>query len=247
MQGYTRRQLKEDRFAETAKDAADWASGHQRLVLWGIGVVVLVAAAVGGFMAWQSRQNEQANIELSAAMRTYTQPLRPAGVPPVPGEDPGYSTLADRARAAGKQFQAIADSHSFTKAGTVARYMQGVTAMEGGDNASAEKLLKDVAGSRDKDVASLANMALASLYRATNRQSDAVKIYKDLQNNPTDTVSKAEAQLAMAAMYEASDPQQAASIYQQIQREAPTSTAAQIAASRLSGGKSPATVTLPQE
>jgi predicted negative regulator of RcsB-dependent stress response len=241
MQGYTRRQLKEDRFAETARDAADWASGHRRPVIWGIGLVVLVAAVVGGFFAWQSRQSEQANIELSAAMRTFSEPLRPAGAPPVAaGEDPGFSSAADRAKAAGKQFQSIADNYSLTKPGKIARYMQGVAAMQAGDNASAEKLLKDVAGSRDKDVASLANMALASLYRSTGRQSDAVKIYKELQSNPTDTVSKADAQLAMAAMYESTDPQQAASIYQQIQKDAPTSAAAQIAASRMNGGKSPA-------
>lgn len=245
MQGYTRRQLKEDRFAETAKDAADWASGHRRSVLWAIGIVVLVAAAVGGFFAWHSRQSEQANIALSAAMRTFTQPLRPAGAPAVPGEDAGFASSAERAKAAANQFQPIADRYSLTQAGKVARYMQGVAMMQAGDSATAEKLLKDVAGSRDKDLAALANMALANLYRATGRQSDAVRIYKEIEGNPTNTVSKADAQLAMASMYESTDPQQATSIYQAIMKESPTSAAAQIANSRLSGGKSPAA--LPQE
>ncbi|HEY6274297.1 MAG TPA: tetratricopeptide repeat protein [Terriglobales bacterium] len=243
MQGYTRRQLKQDRFAETAMDAADWASVHRRLIIWGTVIAVIVAAALGGFFAWHSRQNERANVELSTAMRTFSEPLRPAGAPPVAaGEDPGFSTAADRAKAAAKQFQGVADRYSLTKPGRLARYMQGVASMQAGDNASAERLLKDVAGSRDKDVASLANMALATLYRSMGRQADAVKIYKELEGNPTDTVSKAEAQLAMAAMYEASDPQQAASIYQQIQKEAPSSAAAQIAASRLNSGTSPAIV-----
>jgi predicted negative regulator of RcsB-dependent stress response len=246
MQGYTRRQLKEDRFAETAKDAADWASGHRRTVVWAIAVIVLAAAAVGGYFAWQSRQTEQANVELTVAMRTFTAQLRPAGAPPAAaGDDPGFSTSVDRAKAAAKQFQPIADKYSLTKAGKIARYMQGVATMQAGDNATAEKLLKDVAGSRDKDVAALAKMTLANLYRSTNRQSEAVKIYKELESNPTNTVSKAEAQLAMASMYESSDPQQAANIYQQIQKEAPTSAAAQIAASRLNSGKSPSD--LPQE
>ena len=240
MQGYTRRQLKEDRFAETAKEAAHWASGHRRPVIWGLAIVAIVAAVVGGFFAWQSRQGEQANLELSAAMRTFTEPLRPAGAPPAPaGQDPGFSSVADRAKAAAKQFQAIADKYSLTKAGDIARYMQGVATMQAGDNASAEKVLKKVADSGPKDVAALAKMALAGLYRSTGRTADAVRIYKEVQNNPTDTVSKAEAQLAMAAMYESTDPQQATSIYQQIQHDAPTSTAAQIAASRLAGGKSP--------
>jgi predicted negative regulator of RcsB-dependent stress response len=245
MQGYTRRQLKEDRFAETAKDAADWASGHRGSVVWTIAIVVLVAAAVGGFFVWQSRQSEEANTALNAAMRTFSQPLRPAGTPAPAGEEPGYTSAVDRAKAAAKQFEPVADKYSLTKAGKVARYMQGVATMQAGDNATAEKLLKDVSGSRDKDVAALAQMALANVYRATGRQSDAVRIYKDIEGNPTNTVSKAEAQLAMASMYESTDPQQAATIYQQIQKEAPTSTAAQIAGSRLNNGKSPAA--LPEE
>ena len=75
MQGYTRRQLKEDRFAETAKDAADWASGHRRTVVWAIAIVVVVAAAVGGFFFLQSRQSEQANI----ALKMVKPPKLPAG------------------------------------------------------------------------------------------------------------------------------------------------------------------------
>lgn len=189
-------------------------------------------------MYWQSQQTERANFDLSVAIRTFSAPLRPASAPPVPaGEDPGFASASDRAKAAGKQFQAIADNYPLAKAGKIARYMQGVAAMQASDNAAAEKVLKDVAESRDKDVAALADMALASLYRSMGRQADAVKIYKDLQDHPTDTVSKPEAQLAMAALYESTDPQQAASIYQQIQKESPTSTAAQIAASRMSSVK----------
>jgi predicted negative regulator of RcsB-dependent stress response len=115
--------------------------------------------------------------------------------------------------------------------------MEGVTAMQSGDNASAETTLKTVAASRDADVAALAKMSLATLYRATNRSSEAIKIYKDLQDHPTDTVSKVQAQLEMAAMYEGSDPQQASSIYQQIQKDDPTSTAAQIAGAKLAAPK----------
>ncbi len=44
-------------------------------------------------------------------------------------------------------------------------------------------------------------------------------------------------QLEMAEMFEATDPQQASNLYQQIQKENPQSAAAQIASSKLSGGK----------
>ncbi|HKD44847.1 MAG TPA: tetratricopeptide repeat protein [Candidatus Angelobacter sp.] len=233
MQGYTRRQLKEDRFAETAKEAASWASGHRRPVVWGIGVVVVAALVYAGVSYWLDRQSEQANIELGVAMRTLGEPLRPAGTPAGAEGDAGYTTLAERAKAAGKQFQSVADKYGYIKAGKIARYMQGVTTMQAGDNTLAEQQLKAVADSRNKDVAALAKMSLASLYRSTNRLADAARIYKNVEDHPTDTVSKSQAQLEMAAMYESTAPQEAATIYQQILKEDPKGEAAQIASSRL--------------
>jgi predicted negative regulator of RcsB-dependent stress response len=236
VQGYTRRQLKEDRFAETAKEAASWATGHQRPVIWGIGLVMVAALAYAGITYWLNRQSEQANIELGVAMRTLSEPLRPAGAPPAEGET-SFTSGAERAKAAAKQFQATADKYGYTKPGKMARYLQAVATMQAGDKTAAEQQLKSVADGRDKDVAALAKMTLASLYRSSNRLADAARIYKDVQDHPTNTVSKAEAQLEMAAMYQSTDPQQAASIYQQIQKDDPKSAAAEIAAGKMAAAK----------
>lgn len=236
MQGYTRRQLKEDKFAQTAQGAAQWTAGHQRGVL--VGTIVVVVAVLGaiGFITWQSRYNEQANIALSGAMRTFNAPLRPAGAPAT-DSSAGYGSVAERGKAAQKEFGGVADKFSHSKPGKIARYMEGVAAMQAGDNAAAERQLKAAADSGDKDVASLAQMALANLYRATNRQSDAVRIFKDLADHPTATVSKAQAQMELASIYEATDPQQATALYQKIQKENPQSPAGQMAGAKLSGGK----------
>jgi predicted negative regulator of RcsB-dependent stress response len=232
VQGYTRRQLKEDKFSEKTKDAMQWTAAHQRPVFWVLGGLLIAMAGYFGYTAWDNHQNEAANAALGSAMRTFNSPLRPAGAPAADG-DQAFPSLAERAKAAGKQFKAVADQYSYTKAGKIARYMEGVAAMQAGDNAGAEQNLKSVAGSGDKNVAALAKLALASQYRANNKISDATRIYKDLQDHPTDTVSKAQAQLAMAEMYENSDPQQAASIYQQIQKENSDNPAGQFAAARL--------------
>jgi lipopolysaccharide biosynthesis regulator YciM len=105
--------------------------------------------------------------------------------------------------------------------------------MQAGDSAGAEQELKAAANSSDKDVAALAKMALASMYRASNRQADAVKIYKELVDHPAGTISKATAQLELADVYEKTDPQQATAIYQQLQKENPNTTAGQVAAQKL--------------
>jgi hypothetical protein len=239
VQGYTRHKLKEDKFAERTKDAVEWTAGHQRTVGWVIGAIVVAALAVLGFMTWYGRQNDAANAALGSAMRTLTAQLRPAGIAATPDNKGTFGSVAERSQAAEKEFKSAADQFDrfpYPKAGRIARYMEGVSAVQAGEP-GAEQILKGVAGSRDANVAALAKMSLAALYRSSNRQADAVKIYKDLQDHPTDTVSKAQAQLEMAEMYESTDPQQAANIYQQIQKENPQSPAAQIAGNKLAGAK----------
>ena len=110
--------------------------------------------------------------------------------------------------------------------------MSGIALIQAGDKAAAEKELKTASDFRDKDVAALAKMALASMYRGTNRAPEAIAIYKDLSEHPTVTVSKSQAQLELAEMYETTDPQQAALIYQQLQKEDPRSPAAQLASQK---------------
>lgn len=234
MPGYTRRQLKEDKFAETAQGAAEWASGHTKLILVIVGAVLVVVLAVAGFFAWHTRQTEQSNLQLAAAMRTYESQLLPAGSTPPEGETgPTFSTITDRAKAAQKQFAAVADNYSLVSAGKIARYMSGMAFIEAGDKAGAEQELKRAADLSDKDVSSMAKMALASLYRDSNRNSDAVALYKDLSDHPTATVSKSAAELGLASLYEKTDPQEAQRIYQQVQKDDPQGPAGQIAAQKL--------------
>lgn len=234
MQGYTRRQLKEDKFVETAQGAAEWTAAHREPLIYGAIAVIVIVLATVGFLTWRNKQNDSANIALGTAMRVFSEPVRPTGVPASPDT---FASVAERAKAAQKQFKDVADNHSHTEAGSIARYMEGVAALQAGDNSAGEQTLKSVADSGNKNVAALAKMALANFYRSNNRASDATRIYKDLVDHPTDTVSKAAAQLAMAEMYESTDPQQATALYQQIQKENANSAAGQLAATKLSGAK----------
>jgi tetratricopeptide (TPR) repeat protein len=188
-------------------------------------------------IAWRSRQTEQANTELSAAMRTLDAQIIPADSSANPEAGQTFTSIADRAKAAQKQFKAVADKYSTVSPGRLARYMSGIALIQAGDKAGAEKELKEAANFSDKDVAALAKMALASLYRGTNRPAEAIAIYKDLSEHPTVTVPKAQAQLELAEMYETTDPQQATLIYQQLQKEDPRSPASQMAAQKLSKSK----------
>ena len=109
----------------------------------------------------------------------------------------------------------------------------GLSLMEAGDNSGAEAQLQRVAGSGDKNLASLARMALAALYRQTGRDPQAIQIYKELVEKPTDTVAKPAAQLELASLYATKDSGEARKLYEQVRLDNPNSAAASIATSKL--------------
>jgi tetratricopeptide (TPR) repeat protein len=232
----TRHQLKQDRFSkvtlEAAENAAHWTVEHRsKLIAATIAVVVIAAVAFGGWY-YVNTQDEKASAELSTAVRTFETPVRPAGVPAQPGYD-SFASPQERATAARKQFQAIVDKYPHTHTADMARYFVGLASAQLNDNAAAERSLQEAAGSSNVDLAALGKFALASVYRAENKDAQAVDLYKQLIDKPTIVVSKATAQLELAAFYEAQKkPDEAKRIYDQVQKENPASEAASVAQRR---------------
>ena len=237
MRSYTRHQLKQNAFAETTVETISWAVEHRsKLIAAAIAVAVVVASLVGGW-AYIGYRSQQASQELSAAILKYSAPLRPEGTPATP-DTPSFASAQERAKVTNAEFTRIANKYSFTESGTVAKYFVGLTLRDMGDASGAEKQLNEVAGSRHKDIASLAKLALAAVYRDTNRNTQALQLYKDLVDHPTASVGKATAQLQLASLYEVmQQPGEAVKIYQEMQKDSPTGPAAQLAAQRLQGLK----------
>ena len=110
----------------------------------------------------------------------------------------------------------------------------GVTSATAGDNSAAESDFKKVTSAGNKELASVAKLALASLYANTNRTKDAVAEYQDLINHPTESVSKATSQLQLAELYQATNqPLDAKRIYEQIKKDNPGPEAVQLATQKL--------------
>lgn len=236
MRAETRHQLKQDRFSkvtiEAAENAAHWTVEHRsKLIAAAIAVVVIAAVVFGGWY-YVNTQDEKASAELSTAVRTFETPVRPAGVPAQPGYD-SFASPQERATAARKQFQAIVDKYPHTHTADMARYFVGLASAQLNDNAAAERSLQEAAGSSNVDLAALGKFALASVYRAENKDAQAVDLYKQLIDKPTIVVSKATAQLELAAFYEAQKkPDEAKRIYDQVQKENPATEAASVAQRR---------------
>jgi tetratricopeptide (TPR) repeat protein len=196
----TKAALKQDKFVNTTTHGLEWASENRQSVIR-IGAIVLVAVviAVVSAIVYNTRSNA-ASAAFGAAMQTYQTPLTQPGEP-VPSGMKTYSSTAERAKAANALFQGIADKYSMMPGGRNALYFAGLTEIEAGQNQQAEDTLKKVADSWDSNLAGLAKIALAGLYRSTGRDQQAIDIYNQLTAKPTTTVPSGLAQLQLADLY----------------------------------------------
>jgi tetratricopeptide (TPR) repeat protein len=233
----TRRQLKQDRFSRTtiqvAEQTVHWSVEHKgKIVVAAIVIVILISAVLGGWY-YLAQQDEKASVDLSQAVQTLNTPIRPAGMPAQPN-DPSFASLTERATEAHKQFQSLVDKYPHTRAADFGHYFLGVTSATLGDNVAAERELKAVAGYHNADLSGLAKMALASLYRNTNRSQEAINLYKQLMQSPTSTVGKTATEVQLAETYQdIGNTAEAKKLYEQIKKENPQGDVGQFADSKL--------------
>jgi TolA-binding protein len=232
-----RHQLKQDRFSQVTMKAAEdtvlWSGEHRNKLFLAGGIGVVVAAIILGGWYYLNQQDQKASFDLSQAVRTMDTPLRPANMP-AEAENPSFASSKERATQASKQLQAVVDHYPHTRSAEFARYFLGVTAINMGDDAGATRHFQAVADSHNANLSALAKMALASLYRGKHQNKQAIDVYKGLIAKPAETVSKTTAEVQLAETYEA-DGQvpEAKRIYEQIQKDSPTSAAAQLAREKL--------------
>jgi predicted negative regulator of RcsB-dependent stress response len=229
----TRHALKGDKFAQATQSSVTWISGHRTNVLrWviAVGVVVVVVVGVAVFVGMRE---EAANAALGAALDVYSAPLLPPGAPP---ENGVYATAAERSKAANQKFTAVADEFGWLPQGTKALYFAGVTDEELGQNGPAEAELKKAADAWDRNLSNLAKLALAGLYRQTNRDAQAIDLYNAIAAKPSVTVSAAVAQLDLADLYAATGKRDMARVvWAKVRDSDKDGAAGSIAAQKLSG------------
>jgi tetratricopeptide (TPR) repeat protein len=229
----TKQALKHDQFIDTTHHGLEWASENRRsLIVAGAIALVAILVVVAGALIYNSRAN-QASVAFGAAMQAYQTPLAAPGQQ-VPAGVKTYASVSDRAKAANALFMGVADKYGMTPDGKVSRYFGGLTYMEEGQNGPAESTLKQVASGWNSDLAALAKLSLAALYRQTGRDSQAVDIYNELTAKPTTTVPSGLAQLQLAELYEAQGkPELAKKIYAQLKDKDAKGAAGALAAQKL--------------
>jgi lipopolysaccharide biosynthesis regulator YciM len=88
-----------------------------------------------------------------------------------------------------------------------------------GNSAAAINTLQEASRDGDREIAALAQFALAGEFLKTGKKQQAVTIYQNLAEHPSLAVPRASALLAMADALTESQPARARQLYEQIQRE----------------------------
>jgi tetratricopeptide (TPR) repeat protein len=229
----TRQALKHDKFVDTTAHGLEWAGDNRRsLIVSSAIALAAILVVVAGVLIYNSRAS-QASVAFGAAMQAYQTPIAAPGQQVPPGVKT-YPSVSERAKAAHDLFMSVANKYSFAPDGKVARYFAGLTSMEAGQNAQAESELKQVAGGWNNDLAALAKLSLAQLYRQTGRDPQAIDLYNELTAKPTSTVPGGLAQLQLAELYEnEGKPELAKKIYAQLKDKDPKGPAGVLAAQKL--------------
>lgn len=229
---YTRHELKQDKFAETAAEAVQEVVQHRTGIVKIVTVVVVLALLGCGIFWYMSSTEEQATNALGQALVTYNAPVVPPGTPKE-GSMTTFNSEQERLIASKNAFYAISDKYGWTHSGQYARYLAGISETGLGNYKVAEDQLRALSNIRRRELAALAKYALATVYRDEERNQDAINLLQTLIDKPSTTVPKANAQLALADLYTAThQPDKAKVIYDQIAKENPKNEVGQIAKSQ---------------
>jgi len=226
---YTRHELKQDKLATTAAEAVQEVVQHRSGIVQVVAIVVALALVGGGIWWYMDSREQLATNALGQALVTYNAPVAPPGAT-IPAGLTAFNSEQERLIAAKKAFYTVSDQYGWTHSGQYSRYLAGVTEEELGNFKVAEDQLRALSNSHRKELAGLAKYALAAVYRDESRDSDAINMLQGLISNPTTSVPKANAQLALADLYVAAhQPDKAKVLYEQIAKDNPKNVLAQIA------------------
>lgn len=235
----SRKELKKDELVtEVSKTYEYLQQQRARLLRVGVASALVLLVALGSYLFLQHRRS-RANEELAHAIRVFYVPT--TAETQIAEPDMKFADEKARYTQAEKEFAAVAGKYSWFSAGRLARYYLGITKHHLGKTEEAVRELRAVGENKDPKVAALARFALAGVYADTGKMAEAEKLYRELANQPSETVPKETALLALAERLSVPKPAEAEKVYQEILKQADKdSSARRVAEERLAQLKQPA-------
>jgi predicted negative regulator of RcsB-dependent stress response len=233
----TRKDLKTDKFAEDVFDVFGWASAHKTEVIrYGAALIVAVLIAVG-VTYYNSSQAATREEALSKALRV-EDATTGANIQPT---DMHFDTEAEKAKAKVQAFTELSTKYSGTQEGAIADMYLASYAVDQGNQDEAERRYKRVVDNGPKGYASLARIAVSQIYISEGKMAEAEKVLRDAIANPSATVSKEQAQLALGELLSKSNPTEAHKLLDPLRTSArgTISRAAIVASAKIADAASP--------
>ena len=220
----SRKELKQDKFRESIEHGAEAVYSHSQVLAAAVAAVLLVVLVYGGWKFYNDRRTLEASAGLDEAMKIYNAPLR-TGNQPVEAGEITYADTQKRSQDASQKFAAVAEKYASTNPGRLARYYLALTLLDlEKQNQSIEELKKLVGGS-DKELSAMAQYQLATVYARTGKTDEAVKAYRAVADSKSALVPRPLVLLELADLLRASNPTEAAALYQQVKKDYPTNSA----------------------
>jgi tetratricopeptide (TPR) repeat protein len=176
-----RHHLKENELDRFARQARESVGMRKREATVAIAAIVIVGAAVLGYVAWRDRINSRGEAMLAEAIAISDTRVGAPTAPGTPGAGPSFPTERARYEAALAKFKATADAYPDSDAGVFARYRQAATEMALGNApqaAAAYQQVIDRAG--DRIYGQMARLGLAEAQARSGQYDQAINAFKEL-------------------------------------------------------------------
>ena len=216
----SRKELKQDKIKETIEHGAEAVISHGQFTLIVVILVLAVALGYGGWRFYIDRQTVEASTAFDTAMKAYQGRIASAPDPAEPNE-PYYRDEPARVQDASQKFTKVADKYPSTNPGRLARYYAALCLEDLERHNQALEELKKISGGHDKELAAMAQYQMALISARTGKTDDAIKGFRALADKQSALVPRPLVLLELAGLLRASNPKEAASIYQQIKKEFP--------------------------
>jgi predicted negative regulator of RcsB-dependent stress response len=221
-----RKDLKKDEIRDSFVHGVESVASHQQTLWIVLGAVIVIGLGIFGWSSYSQRQTLKAGAALDDGMKVFEARIRAPGEPVDAGEIT-YVDEKNKFADSEKKFLEISSQYGRTRPGQLAMYYAALSEIQLKHFDDAEKHLNDLQSAGDENLAGLARFQLASVYDQNGKTSQAVDLYKQLADKPTEFVPKAVVLLTLADHYRTTDPAQASKLYNQVKTEFADTPAAQ--------------------
>ncbi len=216
----SRKELKQDKIHDAIEHGAEAVFSHTTVLAAAVLAVVLVGLGYAGWRFYTDRKTVQATAALDVAMKAYSARIAATSDPSDPGE-PFYPTEEARAQDAAQKFSAVAQKYPSTNPGRLATYYTALCYEDLERHNQALEELKKISSGKDKELVAMAQYQTAVIYERSGKLADAAKVFRGLADHSSVFVPRPVVLLELAGVLRQSNPQEAASVYEQLKKEFP--------------------------